>query len=100
MDWRGCRTAVEEYRFANKIHEEIVLVPHRAGENVLGAYWRKGDPKNKEREVCLGPSPDRLRVRGSYNPSKLTLCPSDGPPGVNIANHGLKGYRNLFFCTD
>lgn len=60
IDWIGCREAVDDYRKAQNILDPIVLVPHRDGEILRGAYWRKGSyqaegaKKGYHYPLCLG----------------------------------------------
>ena len=44
-DWAGCREAVDDFRREQGIRDPIVLVPHRRGEILRGAYWRKESPR-------------------------------------------------------
>lgn len=41
LDWASCRRAVDEYRDAYNVTEEMILVPHLPSERTNGAYWRK-----------------------------------------------------------
>ena len=71
---------------------------------ILSAVFRlgsvpKGFPPSLAR-VTVGAPQDQLRVRGSYNPTRQEIMPPDGPPGVNIGNHGLKGNRNIYYCAE
>ena len=60
IDWIGCREAVDDYRKAQNILDPIVLVPHREGEILRGAYWRKGSyvmeggKRGYNYALCLG----------------------------------------------
>ena len=60
IDWIGCREAVDDYRKAQNILDPIVLVPHREGEILRGAYWRKGSfsmeggKRGYSYSLCLG----------------------------------------------
>jgi len=94
----------------HNIHDPIVLVPHRVGENALGAYWRKGagvgpakatgiSTHTKNWPSCVGQAAGQLRARGSFNPDTLVPMPPQGPPGVSLGNHGLKGRKDLYMCV-
>jgi hypothetical protein len=45
IDWKTCRTAVDQYRKRHRIDETLIVVPHTRDEMLRGvmrgAYWRK-----------------------------------------------------------
>lgn len=89
IDWAGCRLAVDHYRAEHGISEPIMLVPHRKGEILRGAYWRKGHRPQLHRERDSGAQVVKVQAGGvrSQRLDSSWLCllgedralSSDGP---------------------
>ena len=90
-DWQSCRAAIDLYRARHAISEPITLVPHRPGEVVRGAYWRK--QPHESQELCISRAGRHglraLRIAGGYLPPKLVQLAAEGEP-VPEAMYGLK----------
>ena len=88
-DWPSCRAAIDLYRKRHAISEPITLVPHRPGEVVRGAYWRK-QPQSGQ-ELCIsrrGLGAHALRIADGYLPPQLVQLAAHGQPVPKVA-HGL-----------
>ena len=77
--WSGCRDAIMDYRRKHAIKEPLTLIPHRYGEEHIGAYWRRGFAGStlaeQRKATCMMPSADQLAFTPSdaYLPSELAL---------------------------
>lgn len=118
-NWNGCRDAIKHYRKRHKIKEPLTLIPHRYGEQHMGAYWRKGFAGSTQEDwakaTCLsvnGPS-GRVIPSGMYMPDELqrltkeaidresptrtaTMFPRSGPDLLRFADEGDPIHR----CVD
>jgi hypothetical protein len=109
IDWAGCREAAEDFRRQQGIRDPIVLVPHRDGEILRGAYWRKGSA-----DVAPGPRLSKLLCLGhsgggddtgllfpakSFRPPVLVSVPTTGPQGLVYDKKVFEGRSDLKMCV-
>ena len=125
IGWVGCQQAIMDYRKEHKIAEPLTLIPHRFGEEHIGAYWRKGFEGSERADwanatcissdAALGSNSvvDRVLPSDMYLPSQLTVLtkadiapdspirsavmyPQSGPALLGLADKGDAVHR----CVD
>jgi hypothetical protein len=112
IDWAGCREAVDDFRRQQGIRDPIVLVPHRDGEILRGAFWRKGSVDvvagpRLSRLLCLGHSGGTDEAGGtgvlfpatSFRPQVLVSVPAAGPIGLVYDRKVFEGRSDLKMCV-
>lgn len=107
-DWKSCRAAIDLYRESHQITEPLTLIPHKPGEIIRGAYWRKQPTPSQA--LCIGRGgPQSLRIAGGYLPSRLVpLHAADEPIPNKVLDvrvdfiAGLRRPQNqtIFMCHD
>jgi hypothetical protein len=130
IDWAGCRQAVDDYRAKQGVQDPIVLVPHRQGEILRGAYWRKGsggakpvtgrkgdgsvlrgeDRVTTSLPLCLGgpvvvssangQPQATVFPSGSYRPQRQVAVPTVGPAGLVYDPKVFQSRSDLMMCVD
>jgi O-methyltransferase len=112
IDWAGCREAVDDFRRQQGIRDPVVLVPHRDGEILRGAYWRKGSADvaagpRLNRLLCLGHNGEAEGAEGtgllvpvtSFRPEVLVSVPTAGPLGLVYDKKVFAGRSDLKMCV-
>jgi len=106
IDWIGCREAVDDYRKAQNILDPIVLVPHREGEILRGAYWRKGShsaeggKRGYNYSLCLGGKNTRNGQPQAHNellPTSAAVITKHSTPAIHneAKNQGSINQQHL-----